>query len=122
MAMYPKDIVYDDIRDVAPVAAVTKGYIALVEDCVGFYLTDVEASTEGAFITAMKQVLADKAVGTGEAINAGAKVYVDLTLQKVSGTKGAGMYYVGNAKETVAADTPQVLIDFNGRLATDTTL
>lgn len=116
--------IYDELRDVLALAAVTKGQAAVIQDVFGFYLNAITATdiansrNEVTFIYRMRQVLADKATGTGEAILAGDRLYYYLTLDTVSptatGTAGTDYYFCGWAKRNAAATATTVLMNFDG--------
>lgn len=118
MAIILKDIVYDDLRDVEPAAAVTKGEVALRQDCYGVYMYDEDALTETTFLYKMKQCIADKKTGSGEAIISGDQLFGDPTDDyKVSPTKGVGFVFLGWARETVGASATTVIMEFDGTLS-----
>ena len=118
------DHIYDELKDVVVLAAVTTGEAAVRQDCFGFYLYDVTAAdiansrNEVTFIYRMRQVLADKATGTGEAIISGDRLYYYPALDTVSptatGTAGTDYYFCGWAKESASATAITVLMNFDG--------
>lgn len=125
MAFEPKDDhIYDELWDVEVAAAVTKGEAAVRQDCFGFYLNAITATditnsrNEVAFIYRMRQVLADKASGTGEAIVSGDRLYYYPALDTVSptatGTAGTDYYFCGWAKKSATATATTVLMNFDG--------
>jgi len=125
MAFEPKDnSIYDELWDVEVAAAVTKGEAAVRQDVFGFYFAAVTAqditddNDEVAFIYRMRQVLADKATGTGEAITSGDKVYYVVANDNITatptGTAGTDYYFCGWAKKTATATATTVLINFDG--------
>jgi hypothetical protein len=125
MAFEPKDNnIYDELWDVTVAAAVTKGQAVVRQDVFGFYFTAVTAdditnsNNEVAFIYRMRQVLADKATGTGEAIVSGDRLYYypanDNVSPTATGTAGTDYYFCGWAKKSVAAATTTVLMNFDG--------
>jgi len=122
MAFEPKDTLdYNHLRDVVPVADVTKGEAVVINDTFCFYLTDWVTTGNPDYavpVYKMRQVLADKAVGTGEDIQAGERVYyypaTDTISANAVGTAGTDYYYCGTAKETAAAATSTILIRFDG--------
>lgn len=116
MPAFPEDIVYDDLRDVAPAGAVVKGEMALVEDVVGFYLNATAMNVEGTFMYRCKQARVSKNDGSGTAIVAGQKLYADLALQIVTPTFASGLYFVGWAKEDAADEDEFVLMRWDGTL------
>jgi hypothetical protein len=130
MAFEPKDNnIYDELWDVTVAAAVTKGQAVVRQDVFGFYFTavtaaDITASNdEVAFIYRMRQVLADKATGTGEGITSGDSVYyypaTDTISATATGTAGTDYYWCGWAKKTAAAAATTVLINFDGTRYTE---
>jgi len=110
--------IYDELRNVAPVAAVEKGDCAVRQDCAGFWLKDLDAAEHGTFIYRCRQVLANKKTGTGEAILAGDRLYYivadDAVSPTVSGAIGTDSYFVGWAKEDAGEDVATVLMNFDG--------
>lgn len=125
MAFEPKDdVIYDELWNVTPALAVTKGDAAVVQDVFGFYFfssdpNDVELdAAETTFIYRMRQVLADKATGTGEAILAGDRLYYIVANDNVSptpvGVAGTNYYFCGWAKKDATAAATTVLMNFDG--------
>jgi hypothetical protein len=110
------DHVYDDARDVVPVAAVTLGEVALVQDVVGFYLTANAVGVETTFIYRAKQVTATKAAGSGTAITSGQKLYVDVATGIVTNVYASGLYFCGWAKEDADDDADTMLMRWDGTL------
>lgn len=123
MAFRQKDtLIYNELRDIVPVANVTKGEAAVVNDVFGFYmndwnLTDVDLDYV-VLIYKMRQVEADKATGTGEDIQAGERVYyypaTDTISANAVGTAGTDYYFCGWAKETKTAAESTIIIEFDG--------
>jgi hypothetical protein len=119
MAFFPKDnVIYDELWNVLP-GAVHKGDYAVVQDVMGFYFFDLEtAGDEVTFIYRMRQVEADKKVGTAEAIKAGDKLYYYPALGKVSptptGSYGSDYKFCGWAKKDAGAADTTVLMNFDG--------
>lgn len=123
MAFVQKDtLIYDELRDIIPVANVDKGEAAVVQDVFGFYMNDWNTTDEDldyvVFVYRMRQVLADKATGTGEEISAGEKVYyypaTDVISSNPVGTAGTDYYFCGWAKEDATAAATTVIINFDG--------
>ena len=125
MAFEPKDdIIYDELWDVAPAAAVAKGEAAVRQDVFGFYFfasdpNDEDLDTdETTFIYRMRQVLADKATGTGEAITSGDRLYYypanDNVSPTATGTAGTDYYFCGWAKKDATTSDTTVLMNFDG--------
>ena len=123
MAFEQKDtLIYDELRDVVPTANVVKGEAAVVNDVFGFYMNDWNTTDTDldyvVFVYKMRQVLADKAVGTGEDIQAGERVYyypaTDTISANAVGTAGTDYYYCGTAKEDAAAAATTIIIRFDG--------
>lgn len=125
MAFRQKDNhIYDELWDVIALTAVATGEATVIQDVFGFYLTAVTAAditnsrNEVAFIYRMRQVLADKAVGTGEAILRGDRLYYYPALDTVSptatGTAGSDYYFCGWAKKSATATETTVLMNFDG--------
>jgi len=120
---YPKDTIDYDELWVTPAAAVVAGVGAVIEDRFGFYLvsSDPNRSNEQlAFIYKMRQVLADKVTGTGEAIAAGDQLYYIVASALVSatapvgGVAGTDYYPCGTAKKAATASASQVEMRFDG--------
>lgn len=113
-----QDSSYHELWDVIPVSAVVKGEPAVVQDVFGFYLQALAANAEGAFIYDARQVRADKAVGSGESIEAGDEVYYVVATGKVTasptGTIGTEYYFCGWAKKDASETETTVLIRFYG--------
>lgn len=119
MAFIMKDnIIYDELLDVTPAADVVKGEAHVENDTFGFYNNDEDAGNECALIYRCRQVLADKAVGTGEDINSGERLYyypaTDTVSPNAVGTAGTDYYFCGWAKEDAAAAATTVLMNFDG--------
>jgi predicted RecA/RadA family phage recombinase len=111
--------IYDELWDITPATAISKGDPAVVNDVFGFYIKDREsAGEEVAFIYRARQVLADKVTGTGEDIQAGEDVYYIVAQDAVSanpvGVAGTDYYWCGVAKKTATASASTVLIMFDG--------
>ena len=123
MAIFdPKDTIdYQHVWDATPAdLTIVKGDPAVKQDVFGFYLKDCEAlAEEVCFIWKMRQVLAAKATGTGEAIISGDHLYYYPTLEYVRptgvGTFGVDYYYCGTALRDATASETTVLMDFDGR-------
>lgn len=117
----PKDnIDYSPLRDVIPGNTTTvKGDPVLRNNCFGFYYKDSESTTEEVTVVfKMRQVLANKATGTGEAINSGDRLFYIVANNNVSptpvGTPGTNSYFCGWALESVSASATTVLMEFDG--------
>jgi hypothetical protein len=123
MAIFePKDTIdYQHVWDAVPGdITIVKGDPAIKQDVFGFWLKDCETITEEVcFIWKMRQVEAEKIVGTGEAILSGDHLYYIVAQKKVSptisGTFGVDSYYCGTALRDAAASDTVVLMDFDGR-------
>lgn len=118
------NVIYDELWDVAPVAAVTAEDPAVVNDVFGFYITDGAAAAETTFVYECRQVEADKVTGTGEDIQAGEYVYAVVAdsynvTANPTGTAGTDYYYCGIAKKDAAASATTVLIKFDGTRYTE---
>ena len=122
MAFEPKDdIIYDELWDVEVAAAVAKGAAVVRQDVFGFYFNAITAAdiTDGndevAFIYRMRQVLADKATGTGEAIVSGDRLYyypaTDTVSPTATGVAGTDYYFCGWAKKSAALAWIRILSD-----------
>lgn len=118
MFHWKDNVIYDELRDIAPAAAVTKGEPAVRQDVFGFWITDLAADVKGGFIYRCRQVRADKKTGTGEAFLAGDRVYYivadGLVSPTPSGTPGTDSYFCGWAKDDAPASASDVLINFDG--------
>lgn len=124
MAFRSKDPqIYDELWDVTPAGAagsVVHGTEAVVQDVFGFYyFTNLVAGDEVTFIYRQRQVLADKATGTGEAILAGDRLYYIVATGLVSPNNGGGVagtdyYFCGWAKRNAGANVDEVLMNFDG--------
>ncbi len=117
----PNDnIIYDELHDVVPGNTTTvKGDPAVRQDVFGFYYKDSESATEEVtFIYRMRQVLANKATGTGESITSGDRLYYIVANNNVSatatGTAGTDHYFCGWAKKSATASETTVLMNFDG--------
>lgn len=120
---YPRDHqIYDESFDIIPAAEVAKGEPLQVRDIFGFWLvatlTGITLSAQ-TFIYRMRQVLADKIVGSGEEIYAGDRVYAMVAqahaiTSNPTGTAGTDYYFCGWAKFDAAADDSDVIINFDG--------
>lgn len=117
---YPKDpVIYDELVDIAVVgAAVLKGEAVVTQDVFSFYLVDAAIGDTSVRIYRMRQVEADKTIGTGQEIEAGERVYYrvsdGLVLAAPVGSIGTDFYFCGWAKKAAAADDTRVLINFDG--------
>jgi hypothetical protein len=112
---------YHELRGVLPGVAVTKGEAVQHNDVFGFYFNDETDTTKPVVIVyKMRQVLADKAVGTGEAIEEGDRVYYFPATELVSAnpgtTVGTDYYYCGTCKKAATGSDTTVLIRFDGEL------
>lgn len=117
--IYPRDnVIYDELFNEEVAAARVKGQVEVIQDVFGFWFTDVAAGAEGTFIYRMRQVVADKAQGTGEAILAGDRVYYIVATGLVSatavGVAGTDSYFCGWAKRDATAAQAQVWMNFDG--------
>jgi len=110
--------IYDELRDIAPVAAVEKGDVAVRQDVAGFWITDLAATIKGGFIYRCRQVRVPKRTGTGEAFLAGDRVYYypaeELASPAAVGTAGTDYYFVGWAKDDAPASASTVLVNWDG--------
>ena len=122
MFHWKDDVIYDELRNVAPAAAVEKGDAEVRQDVFGFWVTDLDAAEAGTLIYRCRQVRADKKIGTGEAIVAGDRLYAypgttpidHLVSPTATGTAGVDYYFCGWAKESAGADVTDVLMNFDG--------
>lgn len=117
--IWKDDVIYDELWDITPVAAVSAGDPATVNDVFGFYLYDGAASEEVTFIYKCRQVLATKLTGTGEDISAGDEVFAvvasDYSVTATpTGTAGTDYIFCGWAKKDASASDTTVLINFDG--------
>jgi hypothetical protein len=102
------------------VAAVVKGQVVIINDVMCFYFVDGAIGDKVVPVWKCRQVLADKAVGTGEDISRGEQVYYIVATGLVSATPpvpgviGTDYYFCGICKETADEDDTQVLISFWG--------
>lgn len=112
--------IYDELWDEEPATAVATGDAAVVQDCFGFYIKEREAAGEEVcFVYRCRQVLADKKVGTGEAIIHGDRLYAypadgHLVSPNAVGNFGVDYYFCGWAKEDADAAATSVLMNFDG--------
>lgn len=118
------DVIYDELWDVTPVAAVDAGDPAVVNDVFGFYIADGLAAAETTFVYKCRQVEASKVTGTGEDIEAGESVYAVVAdsynvTANPTGTAGTDYYYCGIAKKDATASATTVLINFDGTRYTE---
>jgi len=126
MAFEWKDnAIYDELWDVIPATAVTKGDAAVRQNVFGFYAKTREtAGEEITLIYRCRQVLADKRTGTGEAIISGDDLYYYPLTANVSptatGTAGTDYYWCGWAKKSATASETTVLMNFDGTRYTET--
>ena len=101
-----------------PAAAVVKGEAAVVQDVFGFYLVDAAIDEEVCFVYRMRQVEADKRVGTGEDILAGDELFYipaeDVVTPTAGTTPGTNSYFCGWAKKDASAADTKVLMNFDG--------
>lgn len=119
---YWEDVtIYNELWDTFPATAVLKGTPEVVQNMFGFWLKDRETDGEEVtFIYKCRQVLADKLVGTGEAILPGDRVYAVVnqahfvTAGIPAGVAGTDYYYCGVCKRAAVAADAQVLIEFDG--------
>ena len=122
MAFIGKDNqIYDELRGVLPGVAVTKGQAVLHNDVFGFYfVTETDITKPVVIVYKMRQVLADKAVGTAEAIEEGERVYYFPATDTVSANPGTAIgvdyYYCGTCKKAATGSATTVLIRFDGEL------
>lgn len=112
---------YEELWDEIPGVVRAKGFGYVVNDVFGFLMAAaLTVLDEVTFIWKARQVLADKAVGTGEAITHGMMVYATLTsnFQSVTanpaGVIGTDYYFVGIAKKDSSGSCTTVLISFWG--------
>lgn len=121
----PRDLnIYDELLGLSTAVATTKGAGVLVGDVFAFelYGKTAEQIAEGDDdkipIYRMRQVMALKRTGTGEAITPGEKIYYypgdKLVSSTATGTAGTDYYFCGWAKEAAAASAVNVLINFDG--------
>jgi hypothetical protein len=112
------NLIYDELFDVIPGANVTKGQAAVRQDVLGFYFATEDAGNETIFVYRMRQVLADKTVGTGEAIISGDRLYyypgTDTVSPNAVGTFGVDYYFCGWAKYSAGANEATVIMNFDG--------
>lgn len=117
---YPRDPeIYDELFDVIPATAITKGTAAVVQDVFGFYIKDRESvGEEVVFVYRMRQVRSDKSTGTGTEIVAGDRLYYIVANDNVQntpvGTPGTDSYFCGWAKRDATASATEVLMNFDG--------
>lgn len=116
------DVIYDELWDCHPGAAIVKGQGVVKQDVFGFWLKATETTTptteDIAIVYRCRQVEANKRVGSGEAILSGDKLYYYPSDEKVSpvatGTAGTDYYYCGTAKKDASASALTVLMNFDG--------
>lgn len=100
----------------APSGGVVAGAMDKVNDTVVVF---AETKDEGETVAAIYQadkILVPKVAGSGLTIAQGAKVYYDDTENAVTPTSG-GNTLCGRSIEAAGADDDEVLIDFEGGLA-----
>lgn len=111
-------VIYDELWDVVGGAAVVKGQAAVIQDVFGFYFTAGAIGDTICLHYRNRQVEADKAVGTGEDILRGDRLYWIVATQLVSathaGTLGTDSYFCGWAKKSASATDDIVLMNFDG--------
>ena len=120
MSIVARDHVYDHLKQTSISADITKGTVALVQDCYVFYpqLVDVSVDSTGIPLYECKQALMDKKTGTGQDITAGDFLYGDpADSYKVSKTKGSGYVFLGIAKNNATSSDTNVLGHFIGWLS-----
>jgi hypothetical protein len=112
---------YEELWDIIPGAVRAKGFAYVVNDVFGFLMVAaLTTADEVTFIWKARQVLVDKGTGTGDAINAGDKVYAtlasnfQLVTNNPAGVIGTDYYFVGIAKKDAPASQANVLISFWG--------
>jgi len=116
--IYFADYRYDDGKQVIAPAAVVKGQVALINDTYAAYVVDTAAGDTVTVIFRARQAIADKKVGTGEAIEVGDRVYYDTGDGLVSRNKGAVSavddIYVGTCLASADINDTSVIIKFTG--------
>lgn len=115
------DQIYDELRGVYPGVAVTKGQAVLHNDVFGFYFTaEADITKPVVIVYKMRQVLADKAVGTAEGISTGERVYYFPATGLISSNPGVAIgvdyYYCGTCKKDATGSATTALIRFDGEL------
>jgi hypothetical protein len=119
--LWKDNVIYDELWNVEPAAAISAGDAAVVQDVFGFYIKDREsAGEEVCFVYRCRQVEADKAIGTGNDILAGDRLYYVVATGLVQPTPPAGgvfgvdYYFCGWAKKDAPASYTTVLMNFDG--------
>lgn len=111
---------YEELWAEALFVAVVKGQPVVINDTFCFYFTAGAIGDEVVPIWKARQVLADKATGTGTEIQRGEQIYYIVATGLVSntapvgGTIGTDYYFCGICKESADADEDQVLMSFWG--------
>ena len=117
------DLIYDELLNITPGVAVTKGSVTQQGSVAGFWIVDSDPADSNTPLNPvvayrMRQVIADKVTGTGSAIAAGERLYhvvaLDAVQNTVVGTIGTDSYFVGWAKEAAAATADTVLMNYDG--------
>jgi len=105
---------YIDIIDEAA-SDYSEGELILINNCLGFCLTDVDYSVEATFAAVIK---ADRveALKAAEAMSVGQKLYWDNSASKVTVTDtSAGLPPVGYVRKDAASGDSTVSMSFDGR-------
>jgi hypothetical protein len=106
----------DFVRPAA--AAIVKGECEMVEDVLTFAENDAAITIDVTRVFKCVQCRADKKVGTAEDILQGQRLFVDLTDDHVSATKGVGYLFCGWAKEDADGSDETVWMEFDGTFTT----
>lgn len=120
---------YKPLKDQVATTAVTQGSIQIYGDRLCYHMvgkTAAQIADGDNLLTPVfesRQTVAKKRTGTGEAFQAGDKVYLYPNEKRVSpnpvGTAGTDYYYCGTALENAAATATTVLIEFDGKRYTE---
>lgn len=97
----------------APIGGVTSGAMAIVNDVVGFYLSDAEEADITTFVFRARRVMAPCAVSAGYAV--GEKVYFDNTQKEVTQTATSNTL-CGIVTRAAGSDDTTVEIFLDGAL------
>lgn len=105
---------YIDIQDTTGGATTySEGELILLNNCLGFVLTDIAVSTKFAAVIQCEKVNALKA---NETMSAGQKLYWDNAASKVTVTNtSAGLPPIGYVLEDAASGDNTVCMAFDGR-------
>lgn len=102
---------------VAPGGGAVQGAMTQIEDTVGVFATDEDATEEVALIYHAEKIIVPKTGGSGLTFSKGQKVYYDSVNAEVTPTAGV-WDWIGIATEDALAAATIVEIDLKGDKAT----